>query len=189
MRVGEGLDALLQPRSIAIIGASEDPTKIGGRPLHLLRRYGYAGPIYPINPRAAECRGCRPIHRDGSARGTGSRRHGGGGRKGAGGGQGLRRARRARRRRVLLRLCRNGRSRRGAAGRLRAAGRRTGMRMLGPNCLGAVSVADKSIATFSIVLEDSLPAAGTSASCRRAAISAASRCGWPASAASASAAS
>ena len=34
------------------------------------------------------------------------------------------------------------------------------MRVLGPNCLGAVSVAERSIATFSIVLEDSLPPAG-----------------------------
>src|SRR5262249_29243713 len=37
----------------------------------------------------------------------------------------------------------------------------TGMRLLGPNCLGAVSVVDRSIATFSIVLEHSMPAAGS----------------------------
>ena len=53
----------------------------------------------------------------------------------------------------------------GAAGeaaqkRLGEIARRTGMRVLGPNCLGAVSVAERSIATFSIVLEDSLPPAG-----------------------------
>lgn len=43
--------ALLAPRSIAIIGASDDPTKTSARPLQYLRRAGYAGKIYPINPR------------------------------------------------------------------------------------------------------------------------------------------
>ena len=57
MRPGEGLDALMAPRSIAIIGASQDATKIGGRPVDLLRRYGYPGKIYPVNPKAAEVQG------------------------------------------------------------------------------------------------------------------------------------
>jgi len=34
--VGRGLEALFQPRSIAIVGASDDVTKIGGRPLQFL---------------------------------------------------------------------------------------------------------------------------------------------------------
>ncbi|MBV8825213.1 MAG: acetate--CoA ligase family protein [Hyphomicrobiales bacterium] len=42
---------LLSPRSIALIGASDDPTKNAARPLTFLRRGGYAGTIYPINPR------------------------------------------------------------------------------------------------------------------------------------------
>ena len=42
---------LLAPRSIALIGASDDPTKNAARPLHFLRRGGYGGKIYPINPR------------------------------------------------------------------------------------------------------------------------------------------
>ena len=45
-----GLDALLEPRSIAVYGASSDPAKIGGRPIDYLRRNRYAGDIYPINP-------------------------------------------------------------------------------------------------------------------------------------------
>lgn len=40
----------LQPRSIAIIGASGDENKIGGRPIRYLKLAGYQGPIYPINP-------------------------------------------------------------------------------------------------------------------------------------------
>src|SRR5262249_53385900 len=42
---------LLAPRSIALIGASDDPAKNAARPLKFLRSGGYAGTIYPINPR------------------------------------------------------------------------------------------------------------------------------------------
>lgn len=41
----------LAPRSIAVIGATEDPNKVGGRPLHYLSRFGFSGAVYPINPR------------------------------------------------------------------------------------------------------------------------------------------
>ncbi|MBM3393443.1 MAG: acetate--CoA ligase family protein [Betaproteobacteria bacterium] len=44
------LRALLNPRSIAIVGASENSNKIGGRPLLYLRKHGYRGKVYPINP-------------------------------------------------------------------------------------------------------------------------------------------
>ena len=43
---------LLQPRSVAIIGASADPTKTAGRPVAYLRKHGYAGQILPVNPKA-----------------------------------------------------------------------------------------------------------------------------------------
>src|SRR4051812_40499546 len=43
------LEALFQPRSIAIIGASEKPT-VGRRMVASLGRIGFAGAIYPINP-------------------------------------------------------------------------------------------------------------------------------------------
>jgi acyl-CoA synthetase (NDP forming) len=42
---------LFSPRSVAIIGQSDDATKTAGRPLKFLRRMGYAGRIYPVNPR------------------------------------------------------------------------------------------------------------------------------------------
>jgi len=41
---------LLSPRSVAVIGASEDQTKFGGRLYRMLIKHGYAGTIYPINP-------------------------------------------------------------------------------------------------------------------------------------------
>ena len=44
------LDKLLSPSSVAIIGASSSPTKIGGRPLLYLQKYHYGGKIFPINP-------------------------------------------------------------------------------------------------------------------------------------------
>jgi acyl-CoA synthetase (NDP forming) len=44
------LAALLEPASFAIIGASNDPTRIGGRPLQYTKEAGFAGPIYPVNP-------------------------------------------------------------------------------------------------------------------------------------------
>src|SRR5262245_50578348 len=42
--------ALLAPQSVALIGQSNDASKTAGRPLKYLRRAGYAGRIYPINP-------------------------------------------------------------------------------------------------------------------------------------------
>ncbi|MBT2326875.1 acetate--CoA ligase family protein [Variovorax paradoxus] len=41
---------LLNPKTVAVIGASEDQGKFGGRALHMLMRHRYAGAIYPINP-------------------------------------------------------------------------------------------------------------------------------------------
>lgn len=44
------LDLFLNPRSIAVIGASDDPTRIGGRTLANIRQGGFSGTVYPINP-------------------------------------------------------------------------------------------------------------------------------------------
>ena len=44
-------DALFAPRSVAIVGQSDDASKTAGRPLKFLRQLGYGGRIYPINPR------------------------------------------------------------------------------------------------------------------------------------------
>lgn len=47
----DALHALLAPRSIAILGSSADFRKVSGRPLKHLLDKGYAGKIYPVNPR------------------------------------------------------------------------------------------------------------------------------------------
>jgi acetate---CoA ligase (ADP-forming) len=41
---------VLQPRSVAVVGASEDTSKTRGKILRCLKDAGYAGSIYPVNP-------------------------------------------------------------------------------------------------------------------------------------------
>src|SRR5215207_3961315 len=57
------LRTALDPRSIAVIGASENPNKIGGRPLLYLARFGFRGAVYPINPKRAEVQGLKTFAR------------------------------------------------------------------------------------------------------------------------------
>src|SRR5262249_22102795 len=49
--------ALFFPRSVVVIGQSNDPGKTAGRPLKYLRQAGYAGRIYPVNARRNEVLG------------------------------------------------------------------------------------------------------------------------------------
>lgn len=51
------LCSALQPRCVAIIGASDNIHKIGGRPIHYMQRHGFAGRIYPINPQRTQVQG------------------------------------------------------------------------------------------------------------------------------------
>ena len=51
------LEAALDPKSIAIIGASENPNKVGGRPVHYLDKFRFKGKIFPINPSRTEVQG------------------------------------------------------------------------------------------------------------------------------------
>jgi len=45
-------DAILRPRSIAVIGASRTPNTIGWQILDNLLRFGFNGPLFPVNPKA-----------------------------------------------------------------------------------------------------------------------------------------
>ena len=53
---------LFEPQSVAIVGASSDPTKASGLPLRNLLQSRFSGKIYPVNPRATEISGilCHP---------------------------------------------------------------------------------------------------------------------------------
>jgi acyl-CoA synthetase (NDP forming) len=44
--------ALLNPRRIALVGASADPTRLTARAQIYLRKHGFDGELYPVNPRA-----------------------------------------------------------------------------------------------------------------------------------------
>lgn len=158
---GEGMEAFFRARSIAVIGASSEITKIGGRPVHLLRKHGYAGAIYPINPKGGDIQGLTAYARladtptapelaivavpashalqavrDCAARGV----------------QAV----------VLLSSGFAEASADGAAlqAEITQVARSHRMRLLGPNCLGTVGVAERTIGSFSVALEDYMPEAG-----------------------------
>ncbi|MBS0450652.1 MAG: acetate--CoA ligase family protein [Proteobacteria bacterium] len=158
---GAGLDAFFKAQGVAVVGASDDITKIGGRPVQLLRKYGYAGAIYPINPKGGTIQGLQAYAsildtptapdlailavpaqaalqavRDCASRGV----------------------------RGVIVLS-SGFAEAGPEGAALQAemvrvARSHGMRLLGPNCLGTVNVVDKLVGSFSIALEQSMPPAG-----------------------------
>jgi acyl-CoA synthetase (NDP forming) len=49
--------ALFEPKRIALIGASADPTKTTSRPQRFLRKHGFTGEILPVNPSRSEILG------------------------------------------------------------------------------------------------------------------------------------
>lgn len=58
------MSCLMRARSIVILGASTDPEKFANRPLVYLRKLGFAGPVYPVHPQAAQIEGfacCRSL--------------------------------------------------------------------------------------------------------------------------------
>ena len=55
----KALDRIFKPRSVAVIGASSTPGKIGYAIVENLKNGGYQGKIYPVNPKAEEILGFR----------------------------------------------------------------------------------------------------------------------------------
>ncbi len=51
------LNSLIKPKSVAVIGASKTPGKIGYAVIENIKASGYAGEVYPINPKEAEIAG------------------------------------------------------------------------------------------------------------------------------------
>ncbi|MDD2547057.1 MAG: acetate--CoA ligase family protein [Burkholderiaceae bacterium] len=51
------LASALHPRSVAIIGASDNVHRIGGRPIYYMQRHGYQGRVYPIHPERTTIQG------------------------------------------------------------------------------------------------------------------------------------
>ncbi|GAA5233141.1 acetate--CoA ligase family protein [Verticiella sediminum] len=152
---------LFSPRSVAIIGASSDPRKIGGRPIRFMKAYGYAGRILPINANAAEIQGLPAYARvedvvgevdqalivvpaaaaEDALRGCVA--------KGV----------------KVVQVLSSGFGEAGDEGRilqdrLVRIAREAGMRMTGPNALGVVSPGERYFGTFSTALEGMCPEPG-----------------------------
>jgi acetate---CoA ligase (ADP-forming) len=51
--------ALFEPRTIALVGASADPTKNNARPQRFLKKHGYGGRVIPVNPGRSEIFGAK----------------------------------------------------------------------------------------------------------------------------------
>lgn len=53
------LDDLITPRHVAVVGASDDPSRIGGRPLYYFLNRDFPGEIYPVNPNRETVQGTK----------------------------------------------------------------------------------------------------------------------------------
>jgi acyl-CoA synthetase (NDP forming) len=53
------LTPLFAPRSVAVLGASSDPTRISGRPIAYMKAQSFQGALYPINPNRTEVQGLK----------------------------------------------------------------------------------------------------------------------------------
>ena len=155
------LNGFFNARSVAIIGASGDPDKLGGKPIRYFRDAGYQGKIYPVNSKSAEIQGypafadvsdipgpvdqamvilpakaCLPALQACARKGI-----------------------------RFVQVLSSGFGEVGEEGQrmqdeLVAFARENGIRLLGPNCLGIVSVKDRFYATFSTALEALSPKPG-----------------------------
>lgn len=66
MKSVRDLDAVFRPQSVALIGASTTPGKLGYDILYNLINAGFTGPVYPINPKADEILGLKAYRDIGS---------------------------------------------------------------------------------------------------------------------------
>jgi acyl-CoA synthetase (NDP forming) len=144
-----GLSAVFRPRAIAVVGASDDPVKIGGRPLAFLLRHGYAGRVFPVNPSRATVQGLAafpsvaaipedvdlaivvvPAERVEES-------------LEAAAAKGIKAA-------IVFSsgFAEVGDAGRAAQARLRALAERTGLRIIGPNCQGFAHLPSRLVATF-----------------------------------------
>ena len=60
--VVNNLKYALDPKSIAVVGASRYPTKVGYKVVYELMKWGFKGNIYPVNPRADQILGLKCYH-------------------------------------------------------------------------------------------------------------------------------
>lgn len=156
------LDALFAPASVAIVGASSDQRRFGGRPIQYLLDAGFAGGIYPVNPAREEIQGLKAYPSIGaiddpidcailaiSAEATLPTLE-------ACIAKGVRSA-------ILYGagFSETGDEGRALQDRVVAMAREAGMRLLGPNCMGLFNAHARFYATFASALEEGVGAPGT----------------------------
>src|SRR4051812_31154242 len=56
---GHRLEGLLNPRSVAVVGATNERRRIGGIAIDSLLAFGFKGAVYPVNPKYEEVLGLR----------------------------------------------------------------------------------------------------------------------------------
>lgn len=155
------LNSLLYPRSIAVVGASTQPDKVGGMPIRLLRELGYAGRIYPVNPSAAEVQGLRAY---GSLSDIGEAVDLAIVAVPASASEDVMAQLAGNRTRAAV-VFTSGFAEAGEAGvhlqaRLASSAREAGVTLLGPNCLGAMNLRERVFATFSPIALSGAPPVG-----------------------------
>ncbi|KQT13905.1 acetate--CoA ligase family protein [Ramlibacter sp. Leaf400] len=153
--------AAFEPASVAVIGASDNPEKIGGRPIKYMLRHGFRGRILPVNPQRSEVQGlpCWPdvdalpevpelvviaVPGEGAVEAVAAC------------------ARRGVKLGVVISsgFAETGEAGRDAQQRLLAAARAGGMRLVGPNTQGTVNFATGAIASFATLIGEVPPAPG-----------------------------
>ncbi len=155
------LDALFEPRSVAIIGASADPTRVSGRPVQMLKDAGYAGQIYPVNASRDVVQGLKAYRSLGDINAPID--------------LALISVPAAAVEQSLHECCRAGvgaaiifgsgfaevsEAGRSAQEHLARIARAGGVRLLGPNCMGMFNVASRAYVTFSTVFASNWPEPG-----------------------------
>src|SRR3954466_11246747 len=149
------LAAALNPASVAIIGASDNPHKVGGRPLLYLQRYGYRGAIYPINPGRASVQGVRAFARiEDTPRPPDLAIIAIAGNEALGAIQAC--AARGVKVAVVMSsgFAETGEEGTRAQARMAAAAQAAGMRLIGPNCQGLANFATGMVANFSTIFHE-----------------------------------
>lgn len=155
------IDDMFAPRSVAVIGASGDTTKIGGRPLKFLKANGFAGEIYPINPRAAEIQGLPAYPGIGAVPGTVDHAIIALPSTSVMAAVEACAARRVRSATIFSSgFAEIGDEGRRLQERLAAVAREAGMRILGPNCMGFMNLRTGLIASFAFMVDLGLPPQG-----------------------------
>jgi len=155
------LHAALDPASIAIVGASDNPHKVGGRPILYMKRYGYRGTIYPINPARAEVQGLKAFPDLAALPAAPEMAI-----VAVAGDEAVRAVEACAACGVKVAVVMaSGFGEVGAEGRalqdrMLAAARAAGMRMIGPNCQGIANLASGTIASFSTMFHEIAPQDG-----------------------------